>query len=147
MSDNFENFEDGVFIEDRDGIITVHNIENASIRAQMEKLQKNVYSYYQNIKAALLSNGKVQNRTYLGKECFYIKEDTVAKFNIVDGKLYFYVKLAPSDTGSVGSFKRPNHNVDQDRVLTLVVVNGDKDEKKALQLVNLLMQKYNFNQQ
>jgi hypothetical protein len=145
MSDNFENFDDGVFIEDRDGIITVHNIENASIRAQKERLPSKVYSYYQNIKAALLSSDKVQNRTYFGKECFYIKEETIAKFNIVDGELYFYLKLTPQDRNSVDSFNRPVHNVDQDKVLTLVVVNSDKDEKKAIELIYLLKQKYTFS--
>ena len=144
MSENIENFDDGVFIQDNDGIVTVHNIENASIRAQMEKLPNKVYSYYQNIKSALLSSDKVQNRTYLGKECFYVKEETIAKFNIINGSLYFYVKLTPQDTGTVSFFNRPTHIVEPDKVLTLVVVNGDKDEKKSLSLVNLLKQKYNI---
>lgn len=143
MLDNID-FDDGIIINDNDGIITVNNLENASIRASYKRLPQNVYDYYKTIKNELLTNNKVLSRTYVGKECFYVDADTIAKFNIIDNELYFYAKLSPEDRGRTEFFETPNHNVDPNQVLTLVILKKDADLKSALELVYSLKQKYNI---
>lgn len=134
--------EDSVFIEDSAGFITIDNLKDASIRAQMEKLPTKVYSYYKTIKEALTTNNKVLSRIYIGKECFYVSSETIAKFNIIDNQLYFYAKLTPDEIGQTTFFSPTTHNVDLDKVLTLIIVTSEKDFKKALELVFVLKQKY-----
>ncbi|NLL56111.1 MAG: hypothetical protein GX242_02735 [Clostridiales bacterium] len=140
--DNFSNLDDSVYIEETNGAIIIHNLENVSIKAQKEKMDKNVFGYYQNIKSMLISNGKIQNRTYLGKECFYAKEEMIAKFNIINGKLHLYLKLSPKDRGAQRLFKRPKHIIDTNNEFTLVMVNSENEYNRALELVSFLLHKY-----
>lgn len=139
-----ENFDDSVFVEDYDGIITVRNLEAASIRARLERLPAKVYEYYEKIKNALTTSEKVLNRTYVGKDCFFVDADTVAKFNVVDDELHFYAKVSPAERGKSGHYKTPAHNVDESNVSTMVILKTDGDLRAALDLIYCLKQKYDF---
>lgn len=139
-----DNFEDGIFIEDRDGQAVVHNLDNVSFRVQINNLSEKHHSYYEKIKNELLAYDNVISRIYVAKECFYIGTDTVAKFNLVDNELYLYIKINPADNGREVLFRMPNHIVNDNNVSTLLIVNSEKVCKHAIDLIHLLMNKYNI---
>ena len=145
MTEYRDNFDDGIYMEDKEGQTTVHNLNNVSYRVQINNLSEKVFGYYERIKNELLAYNNVISRIYVAKECFYIGADTVAKFNLVGNDLYFFIKVNPADNGRAALFNTPNHNVNEDKVFTLVRLNGDIVFQKAQGLIRVLMSKYDNN--
>lgn len=145
MEDKRQDFDDGVYIEDKDGIVTVHNLDKVSYRAQINNLSDKVMGYYKELKALLLSYKCVTERVYIGKDSYFIGADAVAKFNIVDNQLYFYIKINPADVGRTDCFCTPQHQINAELVFTMFNINTEVVFKQACSLINVLMNKYEGN--
>lgn len=142
MEENKKSALEGIYTEEVEGIVRVRNLEKASFRSLLETLPDNIFEYYDLVKQELLSYPSVVDRIYVGKECFFLDTDTIAKFNITDGKLYFYVKFNPQEEGKSKHFKKPLHFVNKDLVYTRLELNNASSCKRARNIISQMMAKY-----